>query len=127
MPVSDWVALLAIAHRFKFTDAEFRARREVFQRTPPLDPVRQITIAEKCSVPTSFIVPALEDLVQRQEPLREIELAAMSSEMAARLGVARERYVRESSRAFSNDKWLQRVANDIVRSVWLTGNASESV
>jgi hypothetical protein len=127
MPIANWVALLAIAHRFKFTDAEFRARREVFQRTPPLDPMRQITIAEKCSVPISFIDPVLEDLIRRQEPLREIELLAVSTEMAARLGVARERYVRESSRMLANEKWLQRVASDIVKSVWLTGNASESV
>jgi hypothetical protein len=31
MPIANWIALLAITHRFKFTEAEFRARREVFK------------------------------------------------------------------------------------------------
>ncbi|KAI0251876.1 hypothetical protein BJV78DRAFT_1282111 [Lactifluus subvellereus] len=127
MDTKNWVALLAIAHRFKFTDAEFRARREVFQRNPPLDPVKQISIAEKYSVPISFLVPALEDLVRRQEPLLRTELVQMSSEMVARLGVAREKYVRESSKMFAGEGGLKRAASNIVRSVWPTKSASTPV
>ena len=52
MPISNWVAPLSIAHRFKFTDVESRARRDVF-RCSPLDPVKQIFLAEQLSVPTS--------------------------------------------------------------------------
>jgi hypothetical protein len=126
MPTANWTALLAIAHRFKFTDAECRARREVFQRSPSLDSVKKIIIAEKYSVPTRFIVPALEELIRRQEPLLETELVAMSSEMIARLGAAREKYVRESLRFFVSEKELKRAATDIVKSVWLTENSSES-
>lgn len=122
-----WVALLAIAHRFRFTEAEFRAQREVFQCHPPLDPVKQISIAEKYSVPIRFIVPALETLVRRQEPLLRTELVQMSSEMVARLGVAREKYVRESSKMFAGEGGLKRAASNIVRSVWLTKDASTSV
>jgi hypothetical protein len=119
MPVPNWVALLSIAHRFKFTDAESRARREVFQRScPPLDSVKQICLAEKHSVPIKFIVPALEDLVGRTQPLREEELKSMSREMIARLGTAREKYVREASRMFASESWLKKVASDIVKSVW---------
>ena len=119
MPTENWVALLAIAHRFKFKDAEHRARREVFQRSPALDPVKQIIIAEKHSVPIRFIVPALEVLVRRQEPLLETELSNMSSEMISHIGVAREKYVRESSRIFVTEAGLKRGASDIVKSVWL--------
>jgi hypothetical protein len=126
MPVANWVALLAIAHRFKFTDAEYRAQREVFQRSPSLDPVRHIILAEKHLVPISFIVPALEDLVRRQEPLLETEVMNMSSEMIARLGLAREKYVRESSRMFASEGFLRRAASDIVKSVWLMDKASTS-
>jgi hypothetical protein len=126
MPTANWIALLAIAHRFKFADAECRARREVFQRSPSLDSVRKIIIAEKYSVPTTFIVPALEELIRRQEPLLEKELVDMSSEMIAHLGAAREKYVRESSRFFVSEKDLKRAATDIVKSEWLTENASES-
>ena len=59
MPISNWVALLSIAHRFKFTDAESRTQREVFQHSLPLDPVKQIFLAEKHSVPISFVIPVL--------------------------------------------------------------------
>jgi len=124
MSTGNWVALLAIAHRFKFTEAEFRARREVFQCHSPLDPVKQISIAEKYSVPISFIVPALENLVRRQEPLFKTELVQMSKEMVARLGVAREKYVRESSKMFAGEGGLKRAASNIVRLVW---NVSTSV
>jgi hypothetical protein len=127
MYTENWVALLAIAHRFRFTEAEFRAQREVFQCHPPLDPVKQISIAEKYSVPIRFIVPALETLVRRQEPLLRTELVQMSSEMVARLGVAREKYVRESSKMFAGEGGLKRAASNIVRSVWLTKDASTSV
>lgn len=118
MPIAKWVALLAITHRFRFTEAEYRARREVFERSISLDLVTRISLAEKHSVPTTFIVPALEDLIRRPEPLLEREIANLSGEMVARLGVARERYLRQSSRAFTSEKWLKRVAHDIVEQLW---------
>jgi hypothetical protein len=118
MSIGEWAALLAIAHRFRFTEAEYRAQREVFERSISLDPVARISLAEKYSVPTSFIVPALEDLVRRPEPLVQREIANLSGEMVARLGVARERYVRQSSRMFASETWLKRVAHDIVKQLW---------
>jgi hypothetical protein len=118
MTVSYWIALLSIAHRFKFTDAESRARREVFQRSPPLDPVVRILLAEKHSVPISFIIPALQDVVRRSRPLEKKELANLSREMISRLWAAREEYVRESPRVFASERWLQQVASNIVKSTW---------
>ena len=118
MPVDNWVALLSIAHRFKFTDAESRARREVFQRSPPLDFVKQISLAEKHSVPIKFIIPALENLVRRSQPLQEKELRNLSREMTARLCTAREKYVHESTRMFASESWLKQVASNIVKSLW---------
>jgi hypothetical protein len=119
MPVSNWVALLSIAHRFKFTDAESRARREVFQRSPPLlDSVMHISLAEKHSVPIKLIVPALEDLVRRSQPLQENELRDLSREMTARLCTAREKYVHEATRMFASESWLKQVASNIVKSLW---------
>lgn len=118
MSISNWVALLSIAHRFKVTDAESRARREVFQRSPSLDPVKRLFLAEKHSVPISFIIPALEDLVRRPQPLQKKELGNLSREMIARLCTARERYVRESSRMFVSEPWLKQVASNIVKSLW---------
>ena len=47
MPIAKWVALLAITHRFRFTEAEYRARREVFERSISLDLVTRIFLAEK--------------------------------------------------------------------------------
>jgi len=120
MPVGKWVALLAITHRFRFTEAEYRARREVFERSISLDLVTRISLAEKHSVPTTFIVPTLEDLVRRPEPLLETEIANLSGEMVAHLGVARERYLRQSSRMFASQPWLKRVAHDIVKQIWPT-------
>jgi hypothetical protein len=120
MPVAKWVALLVITHRFRFTEAEYRARREVFERNISLDPVARISLAEKHSVPTTFIIPALEDLIRRPEPLLEREIANLSGEMVARLGVARERYLRQSSRVFASETWLKRVAHDIVKQLWPT-------
>jgi hypothetical protein len=117
MPMANWIALLAITHRFKFAEAELRARREVFEGSV-LRPVGQIALAEKHSVPMSFIVPALEDLVRRPEFLNEEEIVHLSGEMVARLNVAREKYVRESSRMFASETWLKRAAHDIVMSVW---------
>ena len=120
MPIGKWVALLAITHRFRFIEAEYRAQREVFERSSSLDPgpVTRISLAEKHTVPTTFIVPALEDLVRRPEPLLEREIADLSGEMVARLGSARERYLRESSRMFASEKWLKQVAHDIVKQLW---------
>jgi hypothetical protein len=118
MPIGKWVALLAITHRFRFTEAEYRARREVFERSISLDLVTRISLAEKHSVPTSFIIPALEDLVRRPEALLEREIANLSGEMVARLGVGREKYLRESSKMFASEKWLKRVAHDIVKKLW---------
>jgi hypothetical protein len=92
----------------------------VFERSISLDLVTRISLAEKHSVPTTFIVPALEDLIRRPEPLLEREIANLSGEMVARLGVARERYLRQSSRAFASEKWLKRVAHDIVTQLWTT-------
>jgi hypothetical protein len=118
MSVGKWVALLAITHRFRFTEAEYRARREVFERNISLDPVTRISLAEEHSVPTTFIIPALEDLVRRPEPLLETEIANLSSEMVARLGVARERYLRQSAKMLTSETWLKRVAHDIVKQLW---------
>lgn len=120
MHIGKWVALLAIAHRFRFTEAENRARREVFERSISLDPVAKISLAEKHSVPTTFIIPTLEDLVRRPEPLLEKEIEYLSGEMVSRLGVAREKYVRQSSRMFASVTWLKRVAHDIVKQLWPT-------
>ena len=120
MPIENWVALLAITHRFKFSDAEARARREVFEGTGSriLSPVKHIFLAEKHAVPMSFVLPALEDIVRHAEPLDEKEVGNLSGEMVARIGVARERYVRQSVRMFASEAWLKRVAHDIVKSVW---------
>jgi hypothetical protein len=126
MPISKWIALLVIAHRFKFAEAELRARREVFQCSPPLDPVTQIAIGEKHSVPISLVVPALEDLVRRPRPLDGKELMKLSGEMIARLGRAREIYVRESSKTFTTEEKLRQVASTIVKSVWQVEPASPS-
>lgn len=120
MPIGKWVALLAITHRFRFTEAENRARREVFERSISLDPVAKISLAEKHSVPTTFIIPTLEELVRRPEPLLEKEIAYLSGEMVSRLGVAREKYVRQSSRMSASVTWLKRVAHDIVKQLWPT-------
>jgi hypothetical protein len=120
MTMDEWVALLAITHRFKFAAAEWRAQREIFEHSIALDPITRISLAENHSVPTAFIVPALEDLVRRPGPLPVREIANLSGEMVARLGVAREKYLRESSRMFASGTWLKRVAHDIVRQLWPT-------
>ncbi|KAI0289994.1 hypothetical protein BC826DRAFT_1029460 [Russula brevipes] len=126
MPISKWIALLVIAHRFKFAEAELRARREVFQCNPPLDPVARIAIGEKHSVPITLVAPALEDLVRRPRPLDGKELMKLSGEMIARLARAREIYVRESSKTFTTEEKLRQVASTIVKSVWQVEPASPS-
>ena len=105
--------LLSIAHRFRFTEAEYRARREVFERSISLDPVARISLAEKHSVLTIFVVPALEELVRRTQPLLEREIAHISSETVARLSVSRERYLRQSSRMFASETWLKRLESRV--------------
>ena len=121
MTIEEWVALLSITHRFKFEAAEYRAQREIFEVSAALSPVARISLAEKHTVPTTFIVPALEDLVRRPEPLLESEIGDLSAEVVARLGVARERYLRESSRMFASETWLKRVTHDIVEQLWPEG------
>lgn len=107
------------AHRFKFTEAQSRARAEVFEGSGGriLSFVKRISLAEKHSVPLSYIVPALGDLVRRPGPLDETEVVRLSGEMVARIGVSRERYTRESSTMFASETWLKRVTHDIVRSI----------
>ena len=108
MPIWKWVTLLTIALRFRFTEAECRARRDVFERSTSLDPVTLISLAGKYSVSTTFIVRNLEHLVRRKQPLLEREIVELSGEVIARLGVAREKYLRRSSRVFtSEERWLR--------------------
>ena len=57
---------------------------------------------------------------QRDIMRDEREIAHLSGEMVARLGVARERYVRQSSKMFASEAWLKRVAHDIVKQLWPT-------
>lgn len=120
MPIVNWVALLVIAHRFKFTEAEIRARREVFKGTDGfiLGPVKKVILANIHSVPISFIVPSLEELVRRKKPLDREEIDILPNEMVARIGVAREKYVRKLSKMFTSETWLKQAAHDIVKSVW---------
>ena len=120
MPVGKWVALLAIAHRFRFIEAEYRARREVFERSISLDAVSRISLAEKYSVPTTFVVPALEELVRRPQPLLEREIAHMSSEMCCASLCFEGEIFAQSSRLFASETWLKRVARDIVKQLWPT-------
>jgi len=73
--------------------------------------MKRISLAEKHSVPLSYIIPALED---PQSP----DVVDLSGEMVARIGVARERHMRESSKMFASEPWLKRVAHDIMKTVW---------
>jgi len=122
MPISNWVALLSIAHRFKFTDAESRTQREVFQHSPPLDPVKQIFLAEKHSVPISFVVPVLEDFVRRAQPLQKKELTNLSLRDDCAVCKVRETYSRASlvlaDVCLRAEPWFKQVARNIVKSVW---------
>jgi hypothetical protein len=72
--------------------------------------VLRISLVKKHSVPT-FIISALEDLVRRPEPLFEREITNLSGKMVARLGVARERYLRGLSRMFAFEKWMTSSCN----------------
>ena len=119
--IEEWVALLSITHCLKFEAAEYRAQREIFEVSAALSPVARISLAEKHTVPTTFIVPALEDLVRHPEPLLEREIGDLSAEVVAHLGVARERYLHVSSRMFASETWLKQIAHDIVEQLWPEG------
>jgi hypothetical protein len=56
--------------------------------------------------------------VRRPQPLQQVELTDLSSKMISCLGIARERYLRESQRMFASEPWLKEVADSVVKSVW---------
>ncbi|KAI0061121.1 hypothetical protein BV25DRAFT_794638 [Artomyces pyxidatus] len=118
LPVKSWIAVVSIAHRFKFHDAERRATREIYTHCPPLDPVEQIRIAEKHDVPVAFLVSALETLVARPVSLRATEVAEMSTRTVVLVGAARERYIRQSNVVFMTDAKRARILEEIVKEVW---------
>jgi hypothetical protein len=100
LPQPRWIALLSIAHRYEFLKVRERAIREVYGPLQKLDPAELslqdhdhqllISVAEKYDVPPRYMLPSLTALVQRKEPLTEIEIANISALTVSRLARARE-------------------------------------
>jgi len=104
-------------------EVQGRAGREVFEGSGSriLSPVKRIYLVKRLSVSLNYIIPALEDLVRRsddaQNPSKKTEVVKLSGEMVARIGVARERYVRELSQMSASETRLKRASRARYREV----------
>ena len=86
--------------------------------------MKRVFLVERHSVPFSYIILAMENLVRRTETLNETKVIKLSGEIVARIGVGRERYVPESSKMFASETRLKRVAHDFVKSIWYSEESS---
>lgn len=69
------------------------------KRTPPLDPIKQVCLAEKYDIP-HWLAPAFESLCQRDGPLEIYEAERIGLRHATLLARARET-IRDSARDMS--------------------------
>jgi hypothetical protein len=140
LPESSWIALLSIAHRYEFLNVQARAIREIYNpltewdRTQPgwepdpdllvyiipdpktPDHLTLISTAEKYDVPLQEVLPSFVELVMREKPLTEVEIARLSTLTMYRLARAREDYLRRTTRAGVLN--ARAVAKGIVREIW---------
>ena len=143
LPVSSWIALLSIAHRYEFLNVRERATREIYNplrqwdmtqpgwepesgsyltAAPKLETPDHLTLvstAEKYDVPFREVLPSFVELVMREEPLSvtEVEIARLSTLTMYRLARAREDYLRRTTRVGGLN--TRSVAKGIVRDIWL--------
>lgn len=75
-----------------------------------------ISTAEKYDVPLRKVVPSFIELVIREEPLTEVEIANLSTLTVHRLAGAHEDYLRKTAREAHSDP--HSVAKIIVRDIW---------
>ena len=144
LPESSWIALLSIAHRYEFLNVRERAIREIYGSLrkwnvmqPGWDPgppqllskvpvpeapdhLTLISTAEKYDVPFRLVLPSFVELVMREEPLTEVEIAHLSTLTMYRLARAREDYFRRTTRA-GDLKYTCSVAEGIVCHIWPEG------
>ena len=147
LPESSWIALLSIAHHYEFLNVRERAIREIYgplrrwnvmqpgwdPGPPQLSPMVQapapevpdhltlISTAEKYDVPFRRVLPSFVELVMREEPLTEVEIARLSTLTMYRLARAREDYLRRTTRV-GDLEYTRSVAEGIVCDIWPEGN-----
>jgi hypothetical protein len=97
--LTEWKALLVIGSRFDCPRIRQRAIDEVDAFEPSIDPVEQIELARKHSVP-QWLLRAHEEICQRHEPVTPDEAERLGARTTALLGLARER-----SRPLSSMTW----------------------
>jgi len=114
LPRSSWIALLSIAHRYEFLNAQVRAILEIYDPgkldkrksasdsvpdPEPPDCMTLVLTAEKHGVPLWLALPAYVELVMRETPPTEVEIARLDTLTLHRLICAREEYLRTKGKS----------------------------
>ena len=129
LPRSRWIGLLSIAHRYEILNAQLRAVCEIYdlqgkwdKRKMSSDPVPDpeppdcltfVLTAEKYGVPVRLALPSYVELVMREEPLTEAEIARLSTLTLHRLARAREEYLRTREMYSDHHNAATRIVCDI--------------
>ena len=129
LPRSSWIALLSIAHRYDILNAQVRAICEIYDPlgklvkrkissdsipdSEPPDCMTLVLTAEKYGVPLRVALPSYVELVMREEPLTEVEIAHLSALTLHRLARAREEYLRTREKYSDHHNAATRIVCDI--------------
>lgn len=85
----NWISLLSFATRFLCDKIRKRAIREIEEGHSKLDPVERVVLAVTHNIP-QWLVPAYQELCQRQETLTEEEGEKLGLSTVIKLMRARE-------------------------------------
>lgn len=119
----SWISLLYIASRFKMDRIRERAIKEIVQFKPRINPVDQVVLAVKFSIP-SWLPIAYAALCRRWNPIEVEEARKLGVDTTALLAKARER-IRHEERPGDKEKiqdnkeldWDMQIPADNIRCI----------
>jgi hypothetical protein len=95
LSIEDWTSLLSFATRFMCEKIRARAIREIEEDQAKLDPVQRVVLAIRHSIP-QWLVPAYQELCQRQDSLTLEEGEKLGLSTVIKLMRARETLMNQS-------------------------------
>ncbi|KAH9834778.1 uncharacterized protein C8Q71DRAFT_123863 [Rhodofomes roseus] len=109
LSLRDWVTLLDISSRLRFSKLRSRSIREISSRRDSLTAVETIVLAHKHDVPV-WLAKAYGDLCRRPHPLDDAEADQLGAKITARIARARETIRDETFRAVYQTRSVNRAA-----------------
>lgn len=109
LSLRDWVTLLDVSTRLRFSKLRPRSIREISSRRDSLTAVETVVLAHKHDVP-GWLAKAYGDLCRRPHPLDDAEAEQLGAKITARIARARETIRDETFRAVYQTRSVNRSA-----------------